>query len=82
MSIIGAKLDLSNKLSVVKVKYGTRIKESDVARSARTRVQVLICSIVCQSVEALDSFINQVGTQLMDCVCTGLKGVSNGSQLS
>lgn len=50
--------------------------------SAHNRVKRLVRSIVSQSVEALNVFINQVWISLVDCYLTGLGGAYIESVLS
>lgn len=58
-----------------------RVDEFSAATGDRVRVEGLVCSVGGKSVEALDAFVNQVGTQLVERFCLRLEKSCYGSQL-
>lgn len=75
-------LEKSTKLDAVAVEPDKRLEEFAVVRGACNRAEGLVWSIVGQSAAALDKFVNQVGTQLVDRFRVGLEALYDGSQLS
>lgn len=60
------KLDLSTKLGAVGAESDNRLKELAVVRGGYDPIEGSMRSIVGQSVEAINAFVNHVGTQLVD----------------
>lgn len=66
VTVIAEKIDFFAKLSTLEAESDKRLEELFVTRDAHEGVQSLMRSVFGHSVEGLDAFINQGGTQLLD----------------
>lgn len=75
------RLELLVKFCTVTVEYDKRLEKLSVVRGAGDRIEDMIWSIVSQSVEAVDVFFSNVGTQLSDRLCIRLQAAYAGGEL-
>lgn len=75
------KLEWCTKLDAVTAESVKRLEELSGMRNVCDRVKSSVWSIFDQFVGALDAFVNQIGSQLVDRFCAALEDACAGSEL-
>lgn len=72
VQVTSERVELPVKLGTVTVESDKRLEDLTAGLGARDHVKRLVRCNVSQSVEALEAFVNQIGTQLVDRFLNGL----------